>query len=126
MLSCFSTFDVGLFLGWNRNSDRYNHQPRSAMMDGTPPPEQTQVRMVTLLVDNSEQVEVILDELPKDDEDGFDYLVTCIKDAGDATVKKVAAIAQEYWRLGNLGNAKAVTSAGIESERIAAVPTTFR
>ncbi|KAG8900293.1 hypothetical protein FRB99_006134 [Tulasnella sp. 403] len=69
-------------------------------------------RTLELMMGNSEQIEVDLDNLPTEEEE-FDYLLGCVKES-EIGAKECTRIAQEYWRRGHLANARAIAKAGIE------------
>lgn len=77
------------------------------------PTEDVESRVIELMMGNSEQIQVDLDNLPTDDEE-FDYLLNCAQES-EALAPEYAKIAQGYWRLGLLKNAKAVVDGGIQS-----------
>ncbi|KAG8995767.1 hypothetical protein FRB94_011657 [Tulasnella sp. JGI-2019a] len=69
-------------------------------------------RILELMMDNSEQIQVDLDNLPTDQTE-FEYLLECAQDSS-ALSREYTKIAQGYWRRGLLQNAKAVVEGGIQ------------
>ncbi|KAG8952026.1 hypothetical protein FRC04_005359 [Tulasnella sp. 424] len=78
----------------------------------SPTPQGSSSRTLELMLGNSEQIEVDLDNLPLEDEE-FEYLRGCVKES-DVRARECTHIAQEYWRRGHLDKARALAEESIQ------------
>ncbi|KIO17833.1 hypothetical protein M407DRAFT_84591 [Tulasnella calospora MUT 4182] len=78
----------------------------------SPTPPGSSSRTLELMLGNSEQIEVDLDNLPLEDEE-FEYLRGCVKES-DVRARECTHIAQEYWRRGHLDKARALAEESIQ------------